>query len=126
MTVRYPCPLPPCQWFHDHVVTPLTADVPTDILLWTPLNWADMNERTGPGLTAAQKIDAHLATHSPVQWMAELNRERQLRQAAEAERDRALWMPSRAEVEAEATDLWRPAVAVRMGGGTVNGGGADV
>lgn len=86
--IRYPCPLPTCQWVYRHAATPLTANVPTDILTWTPANWADMAERTGPGLAAAHIIDGHLVTHSPVQWMTELRTERQRTEAAIAERDR--------------------------------------
>lgn len=88
MIVRYPCPHSDCRWLHDHVATPRTANVPTDILTWTPANWADMAERTGPGLTAAHIIDAHLVTHSPVQWMTELRNERQRTESAIAEQDR--------------------------------------
>lgn len=88
MIVRYPCPHPTCRWFFSHAVTPRTANVPTDILAWTPANWDAMAERTGPGLTAAHIIDGHLVTHSPVQWMAMVYGERSRTEAVTAERDR--------------------------------------
>lgn len=130
--IRYPCPLPTCQWFYRHAATPATADVPTDILSWTPANWASMAERTGPDLAAAHVIDAHLVTHSPVQWMTELGRERRRADDAEAERDRlhgtaaklaeftiavdtVTRMPTRGEVEATRELLMY----------AVNGGGND-
>lgn len=119
MIVRYPCPHPTCRWFFNHVVTPRTADVSTDILTWTPANWDAMAERTGPGLAAAHIIDRHLVTHSPVQWMAMVYGERSNTEAVTVERDRlriaveklafladavdplsTRRLPSRAEVEA--------------------------
>lgn len=135
MIVRYPCSHPDCRWFHDRVATPRTANVPTDILTWTPANWDAMAERTGPGLAAAHIIDGHLVTHSPVQWMAMVYGERQRTESVMAERDRlrivveklmfladavdplsTQRLPSRAEVEATRELL----------AGVLNGGAADV
>lgn len=128
---RYPCPLPDCTWFHSHMATPLTADVPTDLLAWTHLNWADMSERTGPGLAPAHVIIGHLVTHSPLQWMAMVNAERSRADGVTDERDRlqvvvkkaafltdavdpltTRRLPSRAEVEAT-----RELLAGAMSGG---------
>lgn len=111
-----------------------TANVPTNILMWTPANWEDMAERTGPGLAAAHIIDGHLVTHSPVQWMAMVYGERQRTESVIAERDRlrivteklafladamdplsTRRLPSRAEVEATRELL----------AGVLNGGAAD-
>lgn len=104
MTVKYPCPLRSCAWFYSHAATPATADVPTDILLWTQLNWADMAERTGPGLTAAQVVDAHLVTHSPVQWMGLACAERDRAESVTAERDRLRIVVEKTAFFTEAVD----------------------
>lgn len=134
MIVPYPCPLPTCTWFYRHVATPGTVNSPTDIVSWTPLNWADMAERTSSGLTAAQIIDAHLATHPPMHWLTLVRSERHRAEDAECTLDRLLntleqtadataaaypaapmRLPSRGEVEASAVVL-----ADAMGGGSGN------
>lgn len=134
MIVRYLCPHPTCRWFFSHTVTPRTANVPTDILTWTPANWDAMAERTGPGLTAAHIIDGHLVTHSPVEWMTELRRYQARAEAAEDRADRledaleqtadvtagmhpvtSMRLPSRAEVEMSAA-----ALAAAVNGGAAN------
>lgn len=104
MIVRYPCPHPTCRWFFNHTATPRTANVPTDILTWTPANWDAMAERTGPGLTAAHIIDGHLVTHSPVQWMAMVHGEHSRIEAVTAERDRLLVVAEKLAFLADAVD----------------------
>lgn len=104
MIVRYPCPHPDCRWFFNHVATPRTVNVPTDILTWTPANWADMAERTGPGLAAAHIIDGHLVTHSPVQWMAMVYGERRRTETVTAERDRLRIVVEKLTFLADAVD----------------------
>lgn len=47
-----------------------------------------MSERVNGSLAIAHVIDAHLVTHSPVQWMTELRNEQRRTEAAIAERDR--------------------------------------
>lgn len=102
--IRYPCPQPDCPWFFSRVVTPRTANVPTDILTWTPADWDAMAERTGPGLTAAHIIDGHLVTHSPVQWMAMVYGERSRTEAVTAERDRLRIVVEKLMLLADAVD----------------------
>lgn len=74
MTRQHHCPVLPCRWFHRTVASPLTPEAPADLTLWTAETWADMSERPAAGLAAAHVIDAHLVTHSPVEWMAEVAR----------------------------------------------------
>lgn len=133
MTTQYFCPISSCGWTQTHVATPEAADCPSDLLDWTPVNWASMSDRAGFDLAVGHVIDGHLATHSPVEWMTELRRERARAEDAEAQLDRLLdvleqtadvaagmhpvtsmRMPSRTEVEASAAVL----------AGTVNGGTA--
>lgn len=119
MTTRYRCPISTCAWFHEYVATSPTPACPQDVLFWTAANWADMSERIDGYLAVAHRIDAHLVTHSPVQWMTELRNERRRTEAATAERDQlriavekfsfladavdpltTRRLPSRAEIEA--------------------------
>lgn len=90
-----------------------------DVLTWSPATWSIVSERVGSILSVVQVVDAHLSTHSPVEWVMELARERRRADDAEADRDRLLVaaqklgnftitvdaitstrMPSRADVEA--------------------------
>ena len=73
MTIRYLCPISTCQWFHETVATDSASSYPPDVAHWTLANWADVPQRTGHLLTAVHVIDAHLSTHSPVEWLTDLS-----------------------------------------------------
>lgn len=131
MTTRYRCPISTCAWFHEYVASGSAPDCPSDVLSWTPANWADMSDRVGRVVAVAHVIDAHLSTHLPIEWMTELRRYQARAEDAEGQLDRLLdvleltadvaaavhpvtsmRLPSRCEVEASATAL----------AGVVNGG----
>lgn len=135
MTTRYRCPISACAWFYDAVATPPPAYCPPDLLAWSGPTWASMSERIDGGLAAAHVIDAHLVTHSPVQWMAELRLYQARAETAESEADRlrivvektafladavdpltTRRLPSRADVQA----------ARELLAGAVSGGAVDV
>jgi hypothetical protein len=74
MTAQHYCPVLTCRWFHRYVASPFAAEAPADLTRWTVETWAGMSVRPAAGLAAAHVIDAHLVTHSPIEWMAELAR----------------------------------------------------
>lgn len=88
VTVRYRCPLSMCTWFHEYVASDSAPECPADVLLWTASIWAFMPDRVGRSLSVIQVIDAHMSTHSPVEWMTELRQLQARAEDAEAERDR--------------------------------------
>jgi len=63
-----------------------------------------MSDRAGRLLSVAQVIDAHLATHSPVEWMTELRRVQARAEDAETELDQTLAALKTAKSFADATD----------------------
>jgi len=82
MTVRYHCPILKCRWFHDAAASPIRPAALADLALWTAETWADLSDRPVSGLATAHIVDAHLATHSPVEWMGELaRRDRRIKSA---------------------------------------------
>lgn len=83
MTTRYRCPISNCGWSHNAVVTGPAPDWSTDLLMWTPADWAAAPNWVGRTLATVHVINAHLVTHSPVQWMTEIRRERERAEAAE-------------------------------------------
>lgn len=74
MTVRCHCPIRTCRCFYDVVASPTVPEPPADLTMWTATTWAKLSDRPATGLATAHIIDAHLVTHSPVQWMTEIRR----------------------------------------------------
>lgn len=97
------CPISACRWSHTAVASPAGPEPPTDLVLWTAATWASLSDRPVSGLATAHVVDAHLVTHSPVEWMGEmrrlLGRIESLEQLC-GELSAAVRLPSRAEVEA--------------------------
>lgn len=84
MTVRYHCPILTCRWFYGALASPSVPETPTDPTLWTAATWANLSVRPASGLAAAHIVDAHLVTHSPVEWMTEMaRRDRRIKSAEE-------------------------------------------
>lgn len=104
MTTRYRCPISACAWFHDAVAAPPPAYCPPDLPAWSGPTWASMSERIDGGLAAAHVIDAHLVTHSPVQWMAELRLYQARAEVAESEADRLRIVVEKTAFLADAVD----------------------
>lgn len=111
MTTRYRCPISTCRWFHDAVAAPPPAYCPPDLLSWSGPTWASMSERIDGGLAAAHVIDAHLVTHSPVEWMTEL---RLYQARAEAAEDRADRLEVALELTADVTAAVHPVTSMRL------------
>jgi len=63
-----------------------------------------MSDRAGRLLSVAQVIDAHLSTHSPIEWMTELRRLQARAESAETELGQILAALKTAESFADATD----------------------
>lgn len=104
MTVHYRCPISTCPWFTEYVASASAPECPADILSWSPVAWASMSDRAGRPLSVAQVIDAHLSTHSPVEWMTELRRLQARAEAAETELDETLAALTTAKDFADVTD----------------------
>lgn len=107
-----PCPLATCAWSVDDVATNPAAARSADVLSWPAATWSSTDGWGERPLTIPQQVDAHLATHTAEEWIAELRRELERHEPPEAELTRALavsvfamlagvgpQMPSRAEVE---------------------------
>lgn len=92
------------MWFHEYVASASVPDCPADILAWSPVAWAFMSDRAGRLLSVVQIVDAHLATHSPFEWMTELRRLQVRAEDAETELDQALSALKAAKSFADATD----------------------
>lgn len=74
MTVRYHCPITACAWFHDAAVSDFPSDTPADVLQWPATTWSLIADWSGRMLATGQVVNAHLVTHSPVEWMGEMAR----------------------------------------------------
>lgn len=72
--VRYHCPILTCRWFHTALASPTAPETPADPILWTAATWANLSVRPVSGLATAHIVDAHLVTHSPIEWMTEMAR----------------------------------------------------
>jgi len=104
MTTHYRCPISTCPWFHEYVASTSAPECPVSILSWSAVAWASMSDRAGRLLSVVQVIDAHLSTHSPVEWMTELRRVQARAEDAETELDQTLAALKTAKSFAGATD----------------------
>lgn len=72
MITRYECPVAECGWHHDRPDPEMTA---ADWLGTIEASVSAVFEREY--MDADKIVGAHFATHTPLQWLETLNRERQ-------------------------------------------------